>query len=54
VITYHGIGYWAVLTLIPAAILYQLLPAGTRVRRLVGHALIAALLLIAATVGLSY
>ncbi|MCA1218680.1 hypothetical protein [Streptomyces sp. 8L] len=53
-ITYRAIGYWVVLTLIPAAILLRLLPAGSRARAFLARVILAALILIAALVGFSY
>ncbi|WP_406225331.1 hypothetical protein [Streptomyces anulatus] len=53
-ITYHSIGYHGLLVALGALALLRLLPAGSRARRLLSRALLAALLITAALVGLSY
>ncbi|MCY0943555.1 hypothetical protein [Streptomyces antarcticus] len=53
-ITYHGIGYWAFLTLPAALLLLRILPAGSSARRLLRNALLGALVGIAAVIALSY
>ncbi|MFJ2438442.1 hypothetical protein ACIOWM_35065 [Streptomyces anulatus] len=53
-ITYHGLGYYGLLAALGALALMWLLPTGSRVHRLLSRALLAALLLTAAIVGLSY
>ncbi|MGW3213122.1 hypothetical protein ACWDBC_12835 [Streptomyces parvus] len=53
-ITYHGLGYYGLFAALSALILMTLLPTGSRVHRLLGRALLAALIVTAAIVGLSY
>ncbi|MFJ4863416.1 hypothetical protein [Streptomyces sp. NPDC088748] len=53
-ITYHGIGYWGLLTIPAALALLRLLPNGSRARRILLHAILGALAGIAAIVALSY
>ncbi|WP_405548927.1 hypothetical protein OG215_25190 [Streptomyces globisporus] len=50
-ITYHGLGYYGLLA---ALALLRLLPTGSRAHRLLTRALLAALIVTAAIVGLSY
>ncbi|MFI6861770.1 hypothetical protein ACIBKZ_18040 [Streptomyces sp. NPDC050421] len=52
--TYHGLGYYGLLGVLGAAVLLTLLPNGSRAHRLLSRAVLAALLLVAAIVGLSY
>lgn len=53
-ITYHGLGYWGLLTIPAALALLRILPTGSAIRRLVARAVLGALALIAAIVALSY
>ncbi|MFI6143230.1 hypothetical protein ACIBCC_34160 [Streptomyces griseus] len=53
-ITYHSIGYCGLFAALSALALLRLLPAASRAHRLLSHALLAALLITAAIVGLSY
>lgn len=52
--TYHGLGYYGLLSILGAIVLLTLLPDGCRAHRLLSRAVLAALLLVAAIVGLSY
>ncbi|MCY0926906.1 hypothetical protein OTB20_11965 [Streptomyces sp. H27-H1] len=53
-ITYHGLGYWGLLTIPAALALLRLLPSGSRAHRLLFHATLGALAGIVAIVALSY
>ncbi|WP_170994718.1 hypothetical protein [Streptomyces sp. BPSDS2] len=53
-ITYHGLGYYGLLVALGALVLMTLLPTGSRAHRLLTRALLAALIVTAAIVGLSY
>ncbi|MFH9134419.1 hypothetical protein [Streptomyces sp. NPDC017524] len=53
-ITYHAIGYHGLFAALGALALLRLLPTGSRAHRLLSRALLAALLITAALVGLSY
>ena len=53
-ITYHSLGYYGLLVGLGALALLRLLPRGSRAHRLVARTALAALLLVAALVGLSY
>ncbi|MFI6138037.1 hypothetical protein ACIBCC_07615 [Streptomyces griseus] len=53
-ITYHGLGYYGLLAALSTLALLRLLPTGSRAHRLLSRALLAALLITAAIVGLSY
>ncbi|MGW0786484.1 hypothetical protein [Streptomyces sp. NPDC002913] len=53
-ITYHSLGYYGLFAGLGAVVLMTLLPNGSRAHRLLSRALLAALLLVAAIVGLSY
>ncbi|MFD7319356.1 hypothetical protein [Streptomyces sp. NPDC059883] len=50
-ITYHALGYYGLPALLAAALLLRVLPRDSHARRLLAR---AALLLVAALVGLSY
>ncbi|MET8401405.1 hypothetical protein [Streptomyces sp900116325] len=52
--TYHGLGYYGLFVALGAVALLRLLPSGSRAHRLLSRALLAALLVTAAIVGLSY
>ncbi|MEW2177157.1 hypothetical protein AB0890_12610 [Streptomyces sp. NPDC005406] len=52
--TYHGLGYYGLLATLGALALMTLLPNGSRAHRLLSRAFLAALLITAAIVGLSY
>ncbi|UPT41792.1 MULTISPECIES: hypothetical protein [Streptomyces] len=53
-ITYHSIGYHGLFAALGALTLLRLLPTGSRAHRLLSRALLAALIVTAAIVGLSY
>ncbi|MDQ0795592.1 hypothetical protein [Streptomyces sp. B1I3] len=53
-ITYHGLGFYGLFAALGGAALLRLLPRESRAHRLLSRALLAALLLTAAIVGLSY
>lgn len=53
-ITFHALGYYGLFGALAAVILMQLLPTGSTAHRLLSRALLAALLVTAAIVGLSY
>ncbi|WP_435239573.1 hypothetical protein [Streptomyces sp. YPW6] len=53
-ITYHGLGYYGLFAALAALALLRLLPTGSRAHRLLTRALLAALIVTAAIVGLSY
>ncbi|MFD5874033.1 hypothetical protein [Streptomyces sp. NPDC060322] len=53
-ITYHSPGYYGLFVGLGAVALMRLLPNGSRAHRLVTRTVLAALLLVAAIVGLSY
>ncbi|MEU3000201.1 MULTISPECIES: hypothetical protein [unclassified Streptomyces] len=53
-ITYHGLGYYGLFAALAALVLMTLLPTGSRAHRLLTRALLAALIVTAAIVGLSY
>lgn len=53
-ITYHGLGYWGLLTIPAALTLLRLLPTGSHAHRLLARAVLGALALIAAIIALSY
>jgi hypothetical protein len=53
-ITYHALGFYGLLGTLGAVVLMYLLPNGSRAHRLLFRAVLAALLLVAALVGLSY
>ncbi|MER5892296.1 hypothetical protein [Streptomyces sp. NPDC001876] len=53
-ITYHSLGYYGLFATLGAVVLMTLLPNGSRAHRLVTRAALAALLVTAAIVGLSY
>ncbi|MFJ5893847.1 hypothetical protein [Streptomyces californicus] len=53
-ITYHGLGYYGLLAALAALTFLRLLPTGSRAHRLLTRALLTALILTAAIVGLSY
>ncbi|MEQ4610305.1 hypothetical protein ABMX48_29405 [Streptomyces cavourensis] len=53
-ITYHGLGYYGLFAALGALILLTLLPTGSRAHRLLTRAFLAALVITAAIVGLSY
>lgn len=53
-ITYHGLGYWGLLTIPAALALLRLLPTGSRAHKLLARAVLGALALIAVIVALSY
>ncbi|MFE2017577.1 hypothetical protein ACFW9O_05905 [Streptomyces sp. NPDC059499] len=53
-ITYHSLGYYGLFAALGAVVLMTLLPNGSRAHRLVTRAALAALLVTAAIVGLSY
>ncbi|MFH9269209.1 hypothetical protein ACH4KN_33900 [Streptomyces sp. NPDC017546] len=53
-ITYHAIGHHGLFVALGALALLRLLPTGSRAHRLLSRALLAALLVTAALVGLSY
>ncbi|EFL01603.1 MULTISPECIES: hypothetical protein [unclassified Streptomyces] len=53
-ITFHALGYWGLFALFPTLALLRILPAHSALHRHLSRAALAALLLIAATVALSY
>ncbi|MEU2311184.1 hypothetical protein [Streptomyces albidoflavus] len=53
-ITFHALGYWGLLALIPTLALLRILPPHSTLRRHLSRATLAALLLTAAAVALSY
>lgn len=53
-ITYHALGYYGLLGIPAAALLTRLTPAGSTARRITARITLAALLLVAATIALSY
>ncbi|MEK9524637.1 hypothetical protein MIU24_35540 [Streptomyces venezuelae] len=53
-ITYHALGYYSLYGLPLALLVTRLTPAGTTARRITARITLAALLLVAATVALSY
>lgn len=53
-ITYHSLGQYGLYGLLGTVALLTLLPNGSRAHRLVTRTALAALLLVAAIVGLSY
>ncbi|MET8172831.1 hypothetical protein [Streptomyces clavifer] len=53
-ITYHSLGYYGLFIGLGAVVLMTLLPNGSRAHRLVTRTALAALLITAAIVGLSY
>ncbi|MFD7746724.1 hypothetical protein ACFV2V_13790 [Streptomyces sp. NPDC059698] len=53
-ITYHGLGYYGLFAALGTLALLRLLPTGSRAHRLLTQALLAALIVTAAIVGLSY
>ncbi|MFD5370804.1 hypothetical protein [Streptomyces sp. NPDC127103] len=53
-ITYHALGYWAFFALPAGLLAARLAPAGSTARRITARITLAALLLVAATVALSY
>lgn len=52
--TYHALGYYSLVGILGAVVLLTLLPDGCRAHRLLSRAVLAALLITAAIVGLSY
>ncbi|MFD0344026.1 hypothetical protein ACFVH0_36070 [Streptomyces sp. NPDC127117] len=52
--TFHGIGYFGLFVVLGAVALLALLPNGSPAHRMLSRALLAALLVTAAIVGLSY
>lgn len=52
--TYHGLGYYGLFAALATIALLRLLPTGSRAHRLLSRAALAALLITAAIVGLSY
>ncbi|WP_328620708.1 hypothetical protein [Streptomyces sp. NBC_00354] len=53
-ITYHGLGYWGLLTVPAALALLRLLPTGSRAHKLLARLILGALALATAIVALSY
>ncbi|WJD99755.1 hypothetical protein [Streptomyces antimycoticus] len=53
-ITYHALGYWAVLGLPAALLALRLTPRGTRAHQFLARTILGALAVIAAIVALSY
>lgn len=53
-ISYHGIGYWALLIGLPLALLLRVLPRGSAAHQTGARVLLAGLTLIAALVYFSY
>ncbi|MET9050122.1 hypothetical protein ABZW50_03085 [Streptomyces bacillaris] len=53
-ITYHGLGYYGLFAALGTLVLITLLPTGSRAHRLLTRAFLAALVITAAIVGLSY
>ncbi|MFE4311515.1 hypothetical protein ACFRR6_36280 [Streptomyces sp. NPDC056891] len=53
-ITYHALGYYSLYGIPLALLVTRLAPAGSTARRITARITLAALLLVAATVALSY
>ncbi|MFD4320129.1 hypothetical protein [Streptomyces sp. NPDC058548] len=53
-ITFHALGYWAFFALLAGLLIANIFPGGSAAHRRASRLTLAALLLIAATVALSY